>query len=317
MSPRATTAAPPPEPLDAEALAAHRPALLRHCYRMLGCLAEAEDLVQVTLERAWRARASRAAGGGLRRWLYAIATNACLDALAQRRRRRSLPQLEAGPATGAFELQEEEPARWVTPAPDALLFPGPAEAAEARETVGLAFVALAQALPPRQRAVVLLKDVLGFSAADIAGALALSVPAVSSALHRGRQALAGAPALPAEPTPAALAALVRAWETRDVDGLVALLRRDVELAMPPHPVWLRGTRAVARFLVLPRFAAYWTSVRAVTTTRANGQPALLFHRAGDDGVVRPHSVMLARFRGTRAAALTVFVGPAFLRGFEG
>ncbi len=294
--------------LDEHVLIAHRPALLRHCYRMVGSFAEAEDLVQDVLVRAWSARGSYAGTAPVNRWLFSIATHACLNALAQRRR-RALPQLEAPPATDAFVLKEEEPSRWVTPAPDGQLFPSPADDAESKETIALAFIALAQTVPPRQRAALLLKDVLGFAAEEIAQELELSVPAVNSALHRARETLARARAPADEPAPATLAALLRAWQTRDLERLISLLREDIEMAMPPHPVWLRGTRAVAAFLVTPRFAAYWASVTRLTPTRANGLPALIFHRPTDGGPAQPHSVMVARFVEGLVAELTVFVGP--------
>lgn len=171
-------------PLDLEAaLAAHRAALLRHCYRLVGSHAEAEDLVQDALERAWRARDSYRGEAPVARWLFAIATNTCLNALA-RRRHRSLPQLDGDPAAGDAGFGDREPERYITPAPDARLFPDPEEVAESRETVALAFVALLQRVPPRQRAALLLKDVLGWSADEIAGALELSVALVNSALDR-------------------------------------------------------------------------------------------------------------------------------------
>ena len=290
------------------AFAAHRAALLRHCYRMLGSFAEAEDAVQDVLERAWKSRDTWAADASLKRWLYTIATNVCLNLLASRRA-RTLPQLESAATVGEFSLDERERAHWVTPAPDARLIAD--EALESKQTIALAFVALLQQLPPKQRAAVLMKDVLGWSADEIAGALQLTASSVNSALHRGRETLARSPARSAEPAPVTLTAFVRAWESRDVHQLVALLQHDVEMAMPPHSIWLRGRDAVERFLAYPRFAAYWSSVVRVGLTRANGLPALVFHQA--EG---PSSIMVARFVDGLVAEMTVFVGKSYLSGFD-
>jgi RNA polymerase sigma-70 factor (ECF subfamily) len=296
-------------------LVAHRPALLRHCYRLLGSFAEAEDLVQDTLERAWKARASYAGQASVQRWLFAIATNGCLNALARRRRRRALPQLDRAPARGEEALGELETSHWITPAADASLFPDPAEAAESRETVALAFVALLQRLPPRQRAALLMKDVLGWPAEEIAGALGLTLSSVNSAIHRGRQATAGAAVATDEPPPAILRDFVRAWQARDLDALVALLRQDVVLAMPPHAAWFRGADAAAQFFRTQRFSAYWRGVVDVTPTRANGLPALAFLRV-IEGAIRPHALMVARFVDQRVAEMTVFVGEGYFAGFD-
>lgn len=297
-----------------EALLAQRPALLRHCYRLLGCFAEAEDLTQEALERAWKARPAPGAPLPGPRWLTTIATNACLNAL-EHRRRRALPQLEQDPAGADFALGETDPERWITPAPDRALFPDPGQAAEARQTVALAFVALLQRVAPRQRAALVLKDVLGWSAEEVAQALELTVPAVHSALHRAREAVARAGARAEEPTAEQVQAFVRAWETRDLEGLVALLRRDITLAMPPHPVWFSGLEGLLRFLRTPRFAAFWASLLRLEPTRANGLPAFAFVRRGADGAEARHSIMVVRFLGGQAAEMTTFVGPSNFAGF--
>jgi RNA polymerase sigma-70 factor (ECF subfamily) len=296
------------------ALGTHRPALLRHCYRMLGSFADAEDIVQETLERAWKARASYQGTAPLERWLFAIATNGCLNALATLRR-RALPQLEQAPAGEGYEFGESELSRWITPAADSRLHPDPATTVEARETVALAFVALLQRVTPKQRAALLLKDVLGWPADEIAAALGLSLSSVNSAILRAREAVARAETRAGEPSPETLRAFVRAWETHDLDGLVALLRDDVAFAMPPHEVWFRGRDAVARFLATPRFAAFWSSVARLTPTRANGLPALAFYRAAAGGAA-PHSIMVMRFWAEQAAEMTVFIGPGYFAGFD-
>ena len=303
-----------------EALAAHRAELLRHCYRMLGSFQDAEETLQDALVNAWKGRESYAGEAPLRHWLFRIATNACLNA-RQARRRRTIPAWSSPPApAGAPVGEPADPATWVTPAPDDALFPAgaaadPARMLEEREGVGLAFVALLQRLPPRQRAVLLLKDVVGFSSEEIAAALGLSVAAVSSALHRARTA-APAPAGGASgdgPAPEVLRAYMRAWESRDLDALLALLREDVVFAMPPYPLWFRGRPAVERFVTSPGFSAFWSSGLRLLPTRANGRVALVFYR--DGGQVR-HSIQLPRFEGETVAELSNFLGATYLHGFQ-
>ena len=280
---------------------------------MMGSFAEAEDLVQDTLERAWKSAASEPER--VDHWLFAIATHACLTALAKRKRTRLLPQLDLAPATDPV-FGETEPERWITPAADARLFADPAAQAESRESVALAFIALLQRLPPRQRAALLMKDVLGWSSEGIAASLELSVGAVSSALFRARETLARSQVESDEPPPEALIDFVRAWESHDVDGLVALLRRDVVLAMPPHAVWFQGLDAVVRFLRSPRFSEFWSGGIRLAATRANRLPAFGFHRVLQNGRLQPHSVMVTRFVQGELAEMTVFVGPAYFAGFD-
>jgi RNA polymerase sigma-70 factor (ECF subfamily) len=304
-------------PVLGETFVEHRPALLRHCYRMLGSFAEAEDVVQDVLLRAWRSRETYAGDAPLAHWLMRIATNACLNVLT-RERGRSLPQLDRASVAAATPIEELEAATWVTPAPDARLFPDPARAAEAREEVALAFIALLQRLPPKQRAVLLLKDVVGWSADEIADALELTVSSVSSALHRARETVAARPRGPVEdPPPEVLDAYVRSWETRDLDSLVALLRKDVVFAMPPHATWFRGAEVVRAFLQTPRFVAFWASGLRAVRTRANGLPALAWYsgRAGD-GLYRLHSIHVMRFQDGAVAEATNFIGPHYLHGFD-
>ncbi|HKY34770.1 MAG TPA: RNA polymerase subunit sigma-70 [Polyangiaceae bacterium] len=299
-----------------ERLSAYRPDLLRHCYRMLGSFADAEDRVQEVLLNAWRARESYAGDAPLEHWLYRIATNACLNELAKRRR-RGLPQVERAPAAAPEPLEEHEVADWLTPAPDAQIFASPARLLETRESVALAFLALLQRLPPRQRAVLLLKDVIGWQAEEIATALELSLASVSSALHRARQSIASRPATPApDPAPEVLRAYVQSWESHDVESLVALLHDEVVFAMPPHATWFLGAAAVERFLRGSRFATHWAAARfRVVTTRANGQLALAFYRRTDRDY-RPSSLQLVRFVDGRVTEVMSFIGPGYLRGFE-
>src|SRR5262245_61613573 len=283
-----TDAHPSPAELG-EMFAEHRPALLRHCYRMLGSFEEAEDVVQEVLLRAWRSRDSYAGDAPLAHWLMRIATNACLNALT-RGRQRALPQVDRDPGA---PLMEHEAATWVTPAPDARLFPDPARAAEAREQVALAFIALLQRLPPKQRAVLLLKDVVGWPSEEIAEALELSLSSVSSALHRARETVSSRPrGRPADPAPEVIRDYIRSWEAHDLEGLVALLKRDVVFAMPPHAVWFRGADAVREFLQSARFAAFWARGLRAAQTRANGLPTLAWYTPADDATWRLHSLHL-------------------------
>jgi RNA polymerase sigma-70 factor (ECF subfamily) len=267
--------------------------------------------------RAWRSRDTYAGDAPIGHWLMRITTNACLNALTRGHRRR-LPQLEREPAPEWTASEELEAATWVTPAPDERLFPDPAEAAEAREQVALAFIALLQRLPPKQRAALLLKDVVGWAAEDIAATLDLSVAAVNSALHRARETIAARPRAPAdEPSPAVLAAYVRSWETRDVASLVALLRQDVIFSMPPHAIWLRGPVAIRGLLASPRFSAFWARGLRAVHTRANGLPALAWYWGGhEDGVSRLHSIHVMRFENAALAEATNFIGPSYLHGFN-
>jgi RNA polymerase sigma-70 factor, ECF subfamily len=297
-----------------EEFTAHRSGLLRHCYRMLGSYADAEDLVQDVLLRAWRSRDTYAGEVPLEHWLFRIATNACLNEFA-RRKRRGLPQLDRAPASPTDPLEAVDAADWLTPAPDAKLFEGPARALETRESVALAFLALLQKLPPRQRAVLLLKDVLGWPAEEIATTLELSLGSVNSALHRARETVAtGALAPTEDPPPEVLRAYVRSWEERDIHGLVSLLREDVVFAMPPYANWLHGADAVARFAEVPPLAKSWAKGFRLVETRANGQTALVIYRPAGDAY-RPTDIQLVRFVDGRLAEATTFFGAGNLRGF--
>jgi RNA polymerase sigma-70 factor (ECF subfamily) len=283
----------------------HRPSLLRHCYRMLGSYADAEDLVQESLARAWKNRAAYRGEAPLEHWLHAIATRACLNALKSRRR-FGLPQLDFEPAAPGTPLDTPlVETAWLTPFPS-----------EQKEQVALAFVSLLQRLPPKPRAVLLLKDVAGFSAREIAPVLGLSLPAVNSALHRARQALKGAPRdAPEAPPPELVRAYVRAWESRDLDALVALLKKDVLFSMPPWWIWFRGRGSVRRFILWPRSTSLAFTALRLQPVQANGQQAFLVE--GRSGKAwKPHSLQVVTFEKGLAAEVTTFVGETFLRGFE-
>jgi RNA polymerase sigma-70 factor, ECF subfamily len=300
-------------------LEAQRPQLLRHCYRMLGCFADAEDLVQDTLVRALRARKSYRGDAPLGHWLLRIATNGCLNLLKRHHHHLHLPQRESGPARVGDEIETLEETHWLTPAPDAQLFRSPVEAAEKRESVALAFIALLQHLPAKQRAVLLLRDIAGWPASEVAEALELSVPAVNSALHRARRSLRGAEervSKEQEPTAELLREYVRTWEEHDLKGLVALLHRDVVLAMPPHATWFRGARNFARFVQTPRFAAFWNAGLRLRVTRANGRPALAFYLRVTRSTYRLHSLQAVQFSRGKLVEAVNFIGEYYLRGFD-
>jgi RNA polymerase sigma-70 factor, ECF subfamily len=295
----------------------YRSELLAHCYRMLGSVHEAEDLVQETLLRAWRAfdryddrRAS------LRTWLYRIATNACLTAL-RGRARRPLPSdlVGAEPDPDAPMVRGEVP--WLQPLPDALL--DPATVVAARGSVRLALVAAMQVLPPRQRAALILREVLDWSTAEIADALAMTPAAVNSALQRARARLGAMPVReeqvvePAEPEQRALLdRYVAAFERADVAALTRLLTDDAVLEMPPVLNWYVGREHYGRFIARI-FALRGTDWRMLPTA-ANGQPALAAYlRDGD--VYRPHTLQVLAARGGRVSRNVVFQDPAVFAAF--
>lgn len=300
-------------PAAARHLEAHRHALVGHCYRMLGSAAEADDAVQETLVRAWRALEGFDGRASLRTWLYRIATRVCLDALADRGRRER--PVGMGPAgTTEDELVERPRSHWLEPIPDGQVLPAsadPAERAAMRESIRLAFVAALQRLPPRQRAALLLAEVLGWPASEIASALETSVPAVNSALQRARARLAEA--APPEPGPAGLTAAqetllaryVDAFERYDVEALATLLREDATLSMPPYTLWLRGPAAIQRWFLGRGLGCRGSRL---VPTAANGLPAFGQYRPGGPGAPhRPWSLVVLEIDGDRIAAMNHFL----------
>jgi RNA polymerase sigma-70 factor (ECF subfamily) len=315
----------------------YRRQLRVHCYRMLGSFDDAEDLVQETLLRAWRGRAGFEGRSLFRTWLYRIATNACLNAL-ERAPRRVLPQDVAPPVTAATDASEarsqpqwapEIP--WLQPYPDQLLEPvapretEPEAAAVSRETIELVYLAALQHLPARQRAILILRDALSWSARETADLLDSSVQSVNSALQRaratmrtrlpqGRQDCAGL-SVPTDEERVLLQRFMAAWEQADAGALTALLREDAQWAMPPAPLWFLGRAAVVRLFELYPITALGGRVTMVPST-ANRQPAAAAYlqRQGES-VARLISFNLLRMEGGLIAEITTF-SPAMLRGFD-
>jgi RNA polymerase sigma-70 factor, ECF subfamily len=273
--------------ISAEQLEQYRRELTGYCYRMLGSVHEAEDAVQDTMLRAWKALATFEDGAGLRPWLYRIATNVSLDMLKSRSR-RALPMNVAPVGTSDGRLIDRRPEEtWIGPAPDALTlaFDGdPADGAVARESVRLAFIAALQHLAPRQRAVLILRDVLRWRAAEVAVLLETSADAVNSALRRARAAIEGIDRDSAASDPAVddrelLAAYIGAFERHDVEALVGLLREDAIVEMPPFDLWLRGRDDIRDWLIAVDAMADHTLV----PVRANGSPAAAVYRPAEPG----------------------------------
>ena len=274
--------------IDETALAAHRRELHVHCYRLLANFEEAEDAVQETLTRAWQSRASFG-GGNARAWLYRIATNVCLD------RMRQVKALDRGFA--------EVP--WLQPYPDALL-DEPSELVVARETIELAFLAVIQLLPARQRAVLILRDVLEWSAADTAAALDMTVPAVTSALQRARATIADRRPPSTPPTAyeqALLAGFIDAHERMDAEASLAMVREDIRITMPPNPVFYVGRAKMRELFGIARDMGEWRLIPAWV----NRMPAAVSYlkRPGDT-VFRPFKVDVLRAEGERIAETTTF-----------
>ena len=296
----------------------YRRELQVHCYRMLGSFQDAEDALQDTLLAAWQG-----VGGfseelaSMRTWLYKIATNRCLNARRAASRR-------AAKEWDVPNVEPPEPTRlgkviWLQPYPDALLEaatgapPGPDARYEQAEAISLAFVTALQVLPPRQVAVLILRDVLGFHASEVAGMLEVTVESVTSALKRARASLQRRlpPAAVSQPPPAAgspaeeaiVAKFTRAWESADIDALVALLTDDVFISMPPMPFEYEGRDVVARFC-----ASLFGAGRRfdLVPARANGQPAFGVYLRGPDGIRRGIGLYVLTLAGDRICAMTRF-----------
>lgn len=297
-----------------ELTAPHLRELQLHCYRMLGSLVDAEDQLQETLIAAWRGLDGFAGRSSLRAWLYRIATNRCLNAMRTAKRRRPpepVPPFDPPPPSRLAE------ATWLQPLPDDWLQAGPDEQYVARETVELAFVAALQRLPPRQTAVLLLHDVLGYATAEIAQMMDTTTTAIKGALQRARAA-AGKPP-PSRGDSASEREIARrfaaAFTTHDIDGIVELLTDDAWLAMPPAPHEYLGPAAVAAFL---RVSAEWRADRAtvLVPTLANGQPAFgCYLTDPGETTALATGVLVLTVSGGRISGITRFLDPDLPRRF--
>lgn len=343
-----------PDPVEARQLAAakqgssvqfselaepYRRELQVHCYRILGSLHDAEDMVQETMLRAWRRLDTYEGRASFRAWLYKIATNACLDLLDQRRRRarRLLPFNLFSPADPHSPI--EPPTTeifWLEPLPDEWLADASTLNPEAhysrQESISLAFLTALQVLPPRQRAALILKDVLDWTTNEIADLLDTSTSSVNSALHRARVALASGyedhkpqnqQVHPAdEQTRTALEKYVQAWETADVNGLVALLKQDATLSMPPSPSWYAGRENIGSFVAHSVFvnegmfpgpaSGRWK----LLLVRANGQPAAAVYQRVENGAYYPFGIHVLSLEGEKVTQITSFIDPS-LPGYFG
>lgn len=317
----------------------HRKELMAHCYRMLGSLQDAEDMVQETWLRAWRRLETYAGRASFRAWLYKIATNACLDALgsraserraSERRPRRALPQtLHAASDPGEPLQPPVLYPIWIEPYPDELL-PDRVVSPEARyhasESISLAFLAALQELPARQRSALILCDVLDWSATEAAELFETTIPAVNSLLHRARvrmekkyssktyEELRLAQA--DEETRSLLDRYVQAWEAGDIDGFVALLRDDATFPMPPSPLWYQGRKDIRAFVAGTSLAGEAGGRWRFLPTRANGLPAFgLYLRDEPSGLYQPFAIQLLTIREGLLADITTFGFPGLIRFF--
>jgi len=297
----------------------YRAELLAHCYRLLGSVHDAEDALQEALVRAWRGYEAFEGRSSVRTWLYRIATNACMRFLEQRNR-RPLPSGLGAPASNPDEpvLGPTGDVAWLEPFPDALLSSAtldPAAVVAARSGLRLTVVAALQRLPVRQRTVFILRDVLGWRAAEVASLLDASVIAVNSALQRAREqvrAMSLRPEDAREPAARADQELVdryaKAIEDADAPALIALLAEDATFEMPPMPAWFCGRPAIGRFFET-RILAYPGKFTLLKVT-ANGQPAFAVYRREENGTRRAHGIQVLTTAGPRITGITAFLDPS-------
>jgi RNA polymerase sigma-70 factor (ECF subfamily) len=293
----------------------HRRGLAGYCYRMLGSAFDADDAVQETLLRAWRGYDHFEGRAALRSWLYRIATNVCLDLIASRKRRGRPTDLAYPEVVDAANLATRPAAEWVEPVADErLIAPAddPAEQATTRQTIRLAFVAALQHLPARQRAVLILREVLAWQATEVAAALDTTVPSVNSALQRARATLdAQRPAATDAYAPldegqrALLTRYVDAFERYDIDALTALFHDEATLSMPPYAIWRRGRAAITEWLLGP--GAPCRGSRLIATT-ANGAPAFAQYRpSGPEGEHEAWALQVLEIADGKVVALNSFL----------
>jgi RNA polymerase sigma-70 factor (ECF subfamily) len=300
----------------------YRRELRAHCYRMSGSIHDADDLVQESMLRAWRGLSSFEGRASLRTWLHRVTTNACLDAL-EKKSARVLPR-ELGPAADPRTPMAPDPEiPWLEPCPAALIDDAPMSPEaryDARESVALAFLTALQHLPPRQRAVLLLRDVLGHEASECAELLETTVASVNSALQRARETLAQRPKSDRPPqdetTSALLARYVTAWEQADVGMLVSILREDATLAMPPFASWLAGRDDIGAAIAAMVFVPGASGNIALVPIRANGEPAFaMYTRDRESGQMRASAIHVLTIRDGAIAAVDAFLDPTLFESF--
>ena len=300
-------------------LEAHRVELTAYCYRMLGSAFEAEDAVQETFVRAWRGFEAFEGRASFRSWLYRIATNVCLDMKAASQRRAR--PMDLGPARSADKplgTPLEETA-WIEPIPDSRVVSAsadPVEAAIAKESVRLAFVAALQHLPARQRAILILREVLRWQADEVAELLGTSVPAVNSALQRARATLASKDVAPTgraseldEQQRALLARYVKAFEQYDMDSLTAVLHEDATWNMPPYELWLQTHLDIRKWCLGPGIGCQGSRLIPVL---ANGSPAFGQYKPDPNGGLAPWSLQVLEISGDKLSGITFFLDTARL-----
>jgi RNA polymerase sigma-70 factor (ECF subfamily) len=301
----------------------HRRELTAYCYRMLGSGSEAEDAVQETLLRAWRKHDTFEGRASLRSWLYKIATNVCLDML-QGSQRRARPMDLSSPVSADSALDAGLPEEsWVMPIAEGRVIGShgdPAELTAERETIRLAFVAALQHLPPKQRAVLILREVLRWKADEVAELLQTSTQSVNSALQRARATLdsanvkadATAPHAAAEEDDELLARYVDAFERYDITALVSLIHEDATFSMPPWQLWLRGPEDIGKWMLGPGIGCKDSKV---VTMRANGRPAIATWKPAGPGVWDAWSIAIFDFEGGQITAIHNFIFPELFTEF--
>jgi RNA polymerase sigma-70 factor (ECF subfamily) len=302
-----------------EELEPYRPELTAYCYRMLGSPFDAEDAVQDAFVRAWRSRDKFEGRAAMRSWLYRIATNVCLDALKGRQRR--IRPTDLGPAVEPIEsnLNVRSAKEWIEPIPETLVSPekDPADLAVERESIRLAFVAALQHLPARQRAVLILREVLRWEASEVAELLDTSVASVNSALQRARATIATSNVSSSDRLPPLTAAdhamlerYVTAFERYDMDALTSLIRDDATQSMPPYDMWLRGRDDIFAWWVGPGNGCRGS--RVLPTISANGMPTFGQYKPDPQGGHAPWALQVLELSGGRIAELTFFLDTARL-----
>ena len=308
----------------------YRRELQIHCYRILGSLHEAEDMVQETYIKAWKHIGTYEGRASFRSWLYKIATNTCLDFLDTKRSRRLLPfQVSPSSAPDSPIMPPTPELTWLEPFPDEWLADATAGNPEARysqaESISLSFLTALQVLPARQRAVLILRDVLDFSAIETAEVLELTVSSVNSALHRARKTLSqryqgnipetSRMSLADEKSKQLLDHYIQAWQAADVNSLVALLKRDAILAMPPSPSWYQGNAAIGEFLTATvlgdgsMFAGTSKNRWRLITTRANASVALAMYQRDEKDRYQAFGLQVLAWEGSKLAQIMNFIDP--------